>query len=225
MTGFWALRYSDTAPDSSFAEWADEMVMRPWVECPLDPTHNRGGGPAGDLTVILRRPPGNFVWTWNGDLLCSAAMKSRLEASGLTGLSFRPVTLRYGGRKKISDPGDYFQLRPIGWGGMPSAEAGLEELDNCPACRLLEYRIRDLTRIIDPAAWDGSDFFIVWPLPTFIFASGRAVEFFGQIDHRGVEIVPASEVQFGGNKFGPLPLSRVLPEPRAREIGEPLGIY
>jgi hypothetical protein len=27
--------------------------------------------------------------------------------------------------------------------------------------------------LIDPAAWDGSDLFIVWPLPLFRFAGER----------------------------------------------------
>jgi hypothetical protein len=83
------------------------------------------------------------------------------------------------------------------------------------------------SKLVDELAWDGSDFFMVWPLPKFIFAADRVRSFITKQELKGVTLEPVSEMKpspFGGPGLSPGRLSDYFPKERAKEVGHPLGI-
>jgi hypothetical protein len=83
--------------------------------------------------------------------------------------------------------------------------------------------------LIDDQQWDGSDFFIVWPLPGYRFTIDRVARAIREHQFTGVQFTAPESLDFNGRLFpqtlSPGRLSWWMPEPRARELGEPLGIY
>jgi hypothetical protein len=87
------------------------------------------------------------------------------------------------------------------------------------------YVIAEPSRLIDTAAWDGSDLFIVWPLPGYRLASERLVSVLRQEKVSGVELIPAPKIPVKkGATVGPGLLVYSMPEDRARELGQRYGI-
>jgi len=112
-----------------------------------------------------------------------------------------------------------FELIVTGWGGLPSAKAVLKLVEACPDCGHKVYAIADPTRIIDPRSWDGSDLFIVWPLPRFIFVSDRLAHIIRKENLSGVKLVPAEAIPMRkGVTLTPAPLSWRMGEERAGEL-------
>jgi hypothetical protein len=55
---------------------------------------------------------------------------------------------------------------------MANPESGIRfnEVSSSPEYGFLRYTdLRDAEKLIDVTQWDGSDFFMVWPLPRFVF--------------------------------------------------------
>ena len=60
---------------------------------------------------------------------------------------------------------------------MAAAESGIRLVERCQTCGYLTYSACNNTeQIIDVTEWDGSDFFIVWPLPKCIFITDRVAQ-------------------------------------------------
>jgi hypothetical protein len=77
---------------------------------------------------------------------------------------------------------------------MPSSAAGLTVAKSCPDYNHRTYAIAEPSRLIDPAAWDGSDLFIVWPLPLFRFASEHLANILREEKITGVKLTPAVDI-------------------------------
>jgi hypothetical protein len=223
---FWCLRWAEKQRDSDFAEERADGVVYNLERCSVDPNHTSPKpGPKEHLSVIFRTSkPKDFVWTWGGELLCTEELVRTFEENGITGFTTRPVKTQLRSAKKGPIP-NYRELITTGWAGLASRDSGLELLKFCEGCKKSEYRIADPSRLIDEAAWDGSDIFMVWPLPKFRFVSERTVDLIRSKKITGVAIVPAGEAINPSSTFGPGRLSWRMPEERARQIGEPLGIY
>jgi hypothetical protein len=79
--------------------------------------------------------------------------------------------------------------------------------------------------LIDAAEWDGSDLFIVWPLPLYRFISERLAGILRTERSSGIKLIPASDIPFErGSLATPGRLLDWMPESRARALGDPLGI-
>ena len=114
---------------------------------------------------------------------------------------------------------------------MAKSESGirLDEAKSCSVCGHLRYtELLNAEQLIDESKWDGSDFFMVWPLPKYVFVTERVVNVIREHHLTGVRIVPVSELKPSRHVipgYSPGRLSYSMPEKRARELGEPLGIY
>jgi hypothetical protein len=218
---FWHLQPLPQA-GAGRVEWFRSMGWET-VLCPLEERHRRGGARSGDLSIILRRRRRfDFLWTLASELLATAETVNVLVRNGLTGFETKPVTIARRHRAVEWNP----TLREVivtGWGGLASEKAGCRVVYSCPGCKHTVYKIDDGAKLIDPDQWDGSDFFMVWPLPKYIFVSERAAEAIRANRLTGCALTPASELKVEGATPGRL--RYYMPEPRAREIGEPLGIY
>jgi hypothetical protein len=195
------------------------------VICPANANHRRGGRRLSDLSVIV--DPSHirdFTWTWGSDLLVSQKVLDLFEKHRVTGFEVRPVKISYSKPIKARPP-DLFELVVTGWGGFAAPAAGVSLLRSCLACGHRVYAIAEPSHLTDAAAWDGSDLFIVWPLPGYRFASDRLVSILRQEKVLGVKALPASAIPMKrGDSATPGPLALSMPENRARELEQRYGI-
>lgn len=196
------------------------------MQCPDNPGHKRGGRRLNDLTVIL---PGSrvedFVWTWQSECLVQTHVLELLRSNGLTGFEVRPVAARF--RISSDPPPILWELILTGWAGQAKRESGIQinQVKSCPECGYLKYTgLIAPEYLIDEGNWDGSDFFMVWPMPRYLFVTERVVEVVHKNYLKGIEVVAVPELK-PTDEFSPGRLSYFMPERRARELGEPLGIY
>ena len=190
----------------------------------------RSGKRIGNLEVVLEDTSvPDFVETWYSEWIIQDDVLRDLRQAGLTGFEVKPTTASF---KKSKEPTPIFwEVIVTGWGGMASPASGiaLDEENSCSACGMLRYKQgTNPANIISSDNWDGSDFFMVWPLPNYKFVSGKAAKFIKEKKYTGCKIIPARELAFSNRVmpgFGPDRLSHYMPSDRARELGDPLGIY
>lgn len=145
------------------------------VECAAHPEHFHSGRRIGPLHIEVRRDRSNdFVWTYAGDLLIRERVREALSDGRATGYELNPVIARTLNGRPVS-----FDLREVtvtGYAGFAPPESGVRLLYSCPACGHAIYSApTDVSRLIVRSEWDGSDIFLVWPLPRFIFVTHRIV--------------------------------------------------
>jgi len=110
---------------------------------------------------------------------------------------------------------------------MADERSGIREINRCTGCGYIRYSgISDPTHIIDSASWDGSDIFMVWPMPLFRFVTERFVEVVTNSGFTGVSFVQAFPAPKRGvpGGFTPGRLSQFMPPDRARLLGKDLDI-
>lgn len=221
---FWCIRRVAKDRDSDYAtQINDNLCEQIW--CPVDEYHVHPGRRVADLSLTLPTSrPKDFLWTWGSELLCTEEVARMLREAKVTGFETRPATVKSTARKKTILP-TYVEIVILGWGGMAAPESGLELLSSCSHCHIRRYRISNPAHLINEAAWDGSDWFMIWPMPAFHFVTDRVAELLRSHGFTGIDLVPADQVFTEPTKFGPGRLQYHMPEDRARQIGEPLGIY
>ena len=220
-SSFWLLEPPRTLPRAEEAPGTkSERII-----CPAHDSHKRGGKRIGDLSVVVE-PSGirDFTWTWLNDLLVSSRVLDLFEKYCITGFEVRPAKISYAKAINVPPP-DMFELVVTGWGGFASPAAGVTLVKWCPACAHKILAIEEPSRLIDPASWDGSDLFIVWPLPGYRFCSSRLASILRQERVSGVAIVPATQLPTRrGAHVTPGPPVGSMPEHRARELDRRFGI-
>jgi hypothetical protein len=189
------------------------------IVCPVDEDHKRGGKRIGALSVIVHPSRvGDFTFVWGGGILVSQKVLDLFEKYRVTGFKAERVKASYPKTIKGGPP-DLFELVATGWGGFAALAAGVKLAESCPGCGYKEYTIAEPSRLIDAAAWDRSDLFIVWPLPGYKFVSDRLADIIRQEKLSGVKVVPATQLPTErGAGLSPGPLSWHMPEARAREL-------
>ena len=194
--------------------------------CSADRDHTFLTQRIGELSVELpSRPLADFEWTWFSDIFVTQRAVDILSRNNVTGFETRPLMKATYTRRSKGELPQLFELAVTGWGGIAAPAAGVELVEFCPTCRRRVYTIADPGRLIDPAVWDGSDLFMVWPLPRYRFASDRFAEIIRRKQISGVKLVRASEIPVKpGAELRPGWLTELMPEARAFELGEKFGI-
>ncbi len=166
------------------------------VICPINPGHRRGGKRLTDLRVQLpSRPLEDFVWTWQSECLITDRVASILRQEGMTGFDLKPVHVELTDGVQLVEP-TLWEVVVTGWAGLAPPESGVRLLDFCQYCGYRRYScFTHPERLIAQGAWDGSDFFMVWPLPRFIFVSERVVTLIQREKLRGARPRPLSELE------------------------------
>ena len=87
----------------------------------------------------------------------------------------------------------------------------------------------DPSQLIDEDQWTGEDFFIVWPMPGYIFVMQRVVEVFQAANVKSCRIRKLEsglrgESFSGTDSFRTESLAVFLPVDLAIKYGKPLGI-
>ena len=179
--------------------------------------------------IVRKRQMGDILWPGTRPCLVSDRTLALFRAAKLTGFDVRPADVRL---MFPHDPAEarFWQLVVNGWGGLARPESGIRQIaDPAGSDRLCYTDCTNPGEIFDPRQWDGSDFFIVWPLPNFYWITDRVREVLQSNKLKHYRLMPAEELRFessvGDVVFGPGGLRYHFTEERAREIGEPLGIY
>lgn len=119
------------------------------------------------------------------------------------------------------------ELIVTGWGGMADERSGIREKERCSGCGHIRYtEISNPTHIVDLTTWDGSDIFMVWPMPLYRFVTERFVQLVRDSGFTGVSFAqafPALRQGVSGG-FTPGRLSQFMPLSRAHLLGKELDI-
>lgn len=195
--------------------------------CPANPAHTFSGKRLGDLHLLLPNAElQDFAWSWYSDCLIQDKVLRELNLQGFTGFEARAVHVRWEQASDRPLP-KLWEIQVTGWGGIAPPESGITLVEKCEVCGRRVYTpFTDPKYLVDEQQWDGTDFFMVWPLSRF-FVTDRVASFVRGKGFTGVEILALPEMCFPKHvKFlGPLPLRLQLPEDRAHKLGDSLGIY
>jgi hypothetical protein len=206
-----------------------------WTVCPAAPGHRRAVTPPGDehldatanVRVVHDKRDQTVIWTWPPwpFVVVHDRLAESLKSEGFSGYSLRPATVRFRDGS-LSD--EYKRLLVTGWGGMARPESGIRLKHACPGCLYKSYTtLSDASELIDKNQWTGEDMFVVWPMPGFIFITGRVAEFLStsrtkSFNLRGLE--KTAEPFAGKHGFGVGSLGDSFPRDLALKYGRPLGI-
>lgn len=222
--------YHLDAPDSGFFALDDRErhIDGRIYDCPLDEQHYRGTYRGDRLHLILpsAQIPSIF-WTWGSECLISESTAELFAKQGLTGYRLDPVAVTRVKKNEgaLSAIPPIYHLRPQGWAGLAREESGVKLISRCSGCSWNQWTIPTNSEIlIDESQWDGSDFSIVWPLPSHILVSDRVAELITKYRLRQLTLIPLSELRFVWHTLNPGSLLNWFDKERAVEIGKALGI-
>ena len=199
--------------------------MRPWFRASRVPGIPQPVRLAGSIVK-------DITWTWNHQCLIRDRVLRLFREQGFTGFGVHPVSakwkrLRAKRGEAMPEIPPIWELTPFGWGGVASEESGMKWMSTDAATgRRLYSKYTDPSKLVDENQWDGSDFFILWPLPAHIYVSDRVAQFILSEHLTGAKLTRTQDLVWpGGIGDSCLPawLRNYLPEPKARQIGEPLG--
>ena len=195
------------------------------IHCPVNSEHTATSGRLSRLSIIIpTRYVGDFVWTWFSEVLVGPRARDFMRKHRLTGYSLNRAKAKFH-NPDYGTPPPLWEFKTLGWGGIAARASGVKLAESCAECGLLEYSIPDPSRLIDPKRWDGSDFFMVWPLPLYMFLSDRAGTLLRQVKFKGISVIPAEELKLhSSDTVAPGRLSHHMPLGRAKELGSALGI-
>jgi hypothetical protein len=233
---FCELTYFDNSP---MAEWGEGVLLDD-IECPVNEGHQRRGARKGNLVILFPSKIGDVVWTWYSDMLINDRVKHLFEKAGFTGFELKPVSI--GGivknqrKNKLIEAKDnigiFWEMVITGWGGLAHPESGIQflETQSCKHCGYLVYsHFKDTANMIDITQWDGSDFFMIWPLPKFIFVTERVADCIRKHKLKDCNLIPLEKIPLKDKDLfktlSPGRLSYYMPGERAHLLGDSLGIF
>jgi hypothetical protein len=178
--------------------------------------------------IVRKQQMGNIIWSGWIQCLISDRVLNLFRDEGVTGFEVHPADPRL---MFPHDPKDavFWLLTVTGWGGMARPESGITGLNDPTGLDRLAYsRCTNPGEIIDPTQWDGSDFFIVWPLPNYWWVTSKVANLLKEHKLKRFTLVPPQDLTFGLQSgeidFLPGRLRQYFSEERAKQIGGPLGI-
>jgi hypothetical protein len=193
------------------------------IRCPINPGHSRARRSSHlDMVVPCDQPP-DLIFTWMSECLIQERVRRVFASEGLTGYSALRAKAVI---KKTRVALPIHELTVTGWGGIAPPASGIREVERCLGCGLLVYSALEAPeKLIDPRNWDGSDFFMIWPLPKFHFVTERVVEVCQLYKITGVSFTQNWHTARGAStSYTPGRLSYYMPRERARLLGAAHGI-
>jgi hypothetical protein len=194
------------------------------IRCPINPTgHSRGRRSSPLDMVVPCDPAPEVIFTWMSECLIQEPVRVLFESEGLTGFSTLPARAQ---TKKTGAAIPVYELALTGWGGMAPTASGIREVARCNGCGHLRYsHLEAPEKLIDPKNWDGSDFFMIWPLPRFRFVTERVVETCQKYGITGVAFTQNwLTTRSASAGYSPGRLSYYMPRKRAHLLGGAYGI-
>ncbi|MEM9645845.1 MAG: hypothetical protein AAF989_12715 [Planctomycetota bacterium] len=123
----------------------------------------------------------------------------------------------------------FWQVIVTGWGGIANPASGIVELDRETYGTHKYAPCTDVRMMLDPEQYDGTDLFLVWPLPYKVWVSPRLSKLLASKRVKHYEIDPVESYRFERLEsdpvgFGPYPLECYFTAARAAEVGSAHGI-
>ena len=164
------------------------------------PVHGKFGGAGywdGNLNILLEGDNiGDIEWTYGSDCLIQDHVLQTFKDEGLTGFTVKALGKTTETDKKKYKPVNLHELVVTGWGGDASPESGAALQEYCPICFRARFSgITDFSKLIDINQWDNSDFFIIWPLPLYIFVTEKVSDILRQKGFSGYELTPVQDLR------------------------------
>lgn len=213
--------------NDKLAEWAP-TVGRETVICPRFADHRRPGRRRGKLSVnVPRSNVDDIVWTWYGDCLITEAVVDALRVEGISGYVTKDADATFAPSSGGNAVRRLWELVPTGWGGVAAPGSGVEfdRARSCSVCGMLVYTgMTCPAALFDRNQWDGSDIFIVWPLPRSLIVSDRMAKLLRSREVTGVTLTHLEDLPPTSPILSPGRLSDWMPSDRALQLGAALGI-
>jgi hypothetical protein len=211
---FWKM--SRPSSTRELADWDDEVSLGDPIICPADPGHRGAGQRRSNLSLVL--PSQNFkdiIWTWMSECLLQDHVLELFNKQKFTGFETRPAHAKI---PKGSQSVRLHELVITGWGGMAPPSSGIRLIEECKPCGYQVYSIySNPSLIFDQSKWDGSDFFMVWPLPRYIFVTDRVRQSIVDAGFRGAKFQKPSDLKTGlCDTLSPGRISDWMPLERAK---------
>lgn len=212
MTSFFCL----SAPPSerAWAAWSGDEVRLEPVLCPKFSGHQRTGKRLSRMSVVLPSPKvDDFVWTLLHECLVQASVIRLLRRHRISGWMVRAANAKF--KRLAKKPPRLWEFKATGWAGLAPTSSGIRLKKWCRYCGDTLYSpLSRPASLIDVKKWDGSDVFIVWPLPMFIFVTSRVVSVLSGSEITGWTATPVENLRIRGG-FSPGRLSYYMPAPLA----------
>lgn len=207
-------------PESTqlLARWVADKVKVESIKCPLDPGHQRPGKRLTELYVAAPEGSRNlgFLWTWPSELLVHESLLAAFEELEFSGYETRPAHVTFGDGRTYNTA--FRELVVTGWGGIAPPESGIRRTFRCPACHHSIYScFTHPARLINVQNLNGLDFFMVWPLPRYIFISNRVAQEFRNRRWSGALLEDLQDMSCHGS-LTPGQLDFYMPEARVAQI-------
>lgn len=134
------------------------------------------------------RPLTDFQWTQYDECVVNARVKAAFTEAEISGVTFRKV-------ESFTTAGDRFNTHELhelvvtGWGGMARENSGVKVIEECPYCHRRVFScFTSPGQMFDLERWDGSDVFLIWPLPRYILAIGKVRDLIATNRFSGVRV-------------------------------------
>ncbi len=216
----WLLRSPE---DSLRLTWSHGIAFEPII-CHLEEGHQRGGRRTGPLSAEYpgKVPEASVLWSWYSECVIPASLSKALARWGPTGCETRPAIITANGRVRRHD---FEELIVTGWGGLARPESGVRLVESCEGCGYLKYTgVVRWRRLFDRSQWDGSDFFMVWPLPRFIFVTHRVAKLLRESGFGGFRLASLGEME-PQEGLAPGRVTDWLSKEKARKVGVSADIF
>jgi hypothetical protein len=162
--------------------------------CRGNPNHTERQTRPHQLRLIVPSPPlTDFQWTPYEEAIVSSNVVTVFQASGLIGYEFRKIQAL----NTMGEPTnrELYEMRITGWGGTARRQSGVRVLEECGFCKRRVFSgCTNPNQLFNFEDWDGSDLFMIWPLPRYIMASGAAREVIVHHRFTGVTVKPLEKL-------------------------------
>ncbi len=129
----------------------------------------------------------DFEWSVYNDIFVEEDIARKLLSEGFSGFEFRPAELFTTTETPIGRP--LFELRVTGWGGMAHPSSGIRIKEKCPRCgRTVYTNWTKAENLFDVDRWDGTDFFLIWPMPKYVFITDEVAKFISREGFTGLTV-------------------------------------
>ncbi len=156
--------------------------------CAEDPKHAVQSRWTRPLKVIGPvQPMTDFEWTVYGDIIVNRKIAEAFRKAGFSGVAF--LSAEFYTSTETPFGRESLEFHVNGWGGQAPVDSGIRVMEECPYCKRQVFsECTHPERLFDLEAWDGSDVFLIWPLPRFVMITGRVRDFILDSKFTGVRL-------------------------------------
>ncbi|MDE3202473.1 MAG: hypothetical protein KGN79_16305 [Acidobacteriota bacterium] len=211
--------------DRFYGDGNESYSHREHSRCPITREHLEGSRRVGRLNLHMQHNDRSqwIIWSVAGMVIHQDILEE-FEKERFTGYRTEPATVQF---KDGVISQEYQEFIVTGWAGIARPESGVKVRQDCPACHWKSYTgIKNTEQLVAWSQWTGEDFFMVWPLPLYIFVTERVADWFkAKKSRRYIVRGPEDRGHLAKTTgFTVGLLSNFMPVDLAVKYGRPLGL-